>query len=495
MVLLYHNHEFFNFGSDTSIPDSWCFVVLGERYNGGHGSTMAFIGWRAGLVQYDKSHPHCWGTFLHGSDQAEREALLWASLWRCSVGHCLPTTFVSDSLNTLDLCQGHSAPVPQEPTSTLLRSLFQCLFHGLGHQYLSTHHTFGHSGDTWNELTDALAAFARQHPRVPDWDIDLNDYIPNISFWWMATSNGDPTMGLTTAGFSVPAPELPLPNVPPTVDPAPTPASKLVLSPSFASANVNSLFTGEDGFSGKLAYLTEQFIETKLVFVGVQEARTQKGFARTKGYLRFCSGCEQGSLGAELWVSSEIPYGWASSTPLFLTREHCTVVEITSRLLLAHIVAPGLDLWILVGHAPHAGRTSDEIQNWWDYVNGVLAKYDTRDNLVVLLDANAARGPSNGSTVLHRGTIASSSTAHLLDLATSHNLVIAGSLPVHYGTHFTWTSPDGNARRDLDHVLLSAPLSTCCQWSSVLADIDLAGGHHDHDAIAAQCCWTHPDNG
>lgn len=437
------------------------FVVLGESYNGGNGSTMTVLGWRAGLVQYDPAHPAHWGTFLHGSDQAEREALLWAGLWRCCVNNLLPTTFVSDSQLTLQLSQGRSAIPPDQPTATLLRSIFQCLSQGLGHQHLSLHHTFGHSGDTWNEVADELASLARDGFPVRPWEIDLRDHVARIPFWWMATDKGGPTAGLTQHGFAVPAPSCP-PHTSPLVSTNTVSETSVTVDVTFVSANVNSLYSSEHGFSGKLAYLSSQFFEQKITFVGIQESRTPRGYYRTQDYIRFCSGASQGLCGIELWVSTSLPYAWSHHERYFLKKDHCVVVAATPRTLLVHIVAPGLDLWILTGHAPHSGYDHEELSSWWEELQSILNQHEVSRNLVVLVDANATMGQVDGMVVVDSGTEPTTTSAFLHQFAMQHNLTIAGSLRVHQGTRNTWTTPDGLHSRDLDHILLSPSIFPAC---------------------------------
>eukprot|EP00438_Fugacium_kawagutii_P004159 Skav232894 [mRNA] locus=scaffold4134:102405:109879:- [translate_table: standard] len=475
-----------------SVADSWAFIVLGEKYGDSAPGKVSLIGWRAGCVCYDPEHDHFWGTSLLGSDQAEREALLWASFWRCTLGSTISTTFVSDSVATLGTCSGEHGIDPTQPAASRLRALCQCLEQGLGFEHISYHHTFGHCGHPWNELADFLATFARSLDCAPQWPVRFQDHFDFLPYWWMATSQGGRTAGLSVHGFSVPSPALP----PALLDSNPPPESgshsscPCSVDVSFTSANVNSLYAGESGFSGKTAYLHAQFLQQELHFIGLQESRTPRGQYRLGDYLRLCSGAVNGALGLELWISLGRPYAWAQGSALRLQRDNIVVVASDARVLLCKVSAPGLNLWILVCHAPHSGRPAEEIQDWWSSLTVLCTQHGVSGNLAVLTDANASMGPVDGTHVVSSGTVSSVCTPFLRQFLDSFSLTIAGSLEVHRGTRDTWTTPDGLHSRDLDHVLLSGNLASCCCWSGVLSEVDIAGGHHDHHAISAQCTWS-----
>ena len=83
--------------------------------------------------------------------------------------------------------------------------------------------------------------------------------------------------------FAVPAPQLP-----PETDPAPArqlPGKQrhlqVELHLSFCTANVLSMYTRPDGYSGKVGYLTAPFQDHALLFAGIQEARTPAGQCRS----------------------------------------------------------------------------------------------------------------------------------------------------------------------------------------------------------------------
>eukprot|EP00438_Fugacium_kawagutii_P035546 Skav214502 [mRNA] locus=scaffold1011:346373:351469:+ [translate_table: standard] len=295
---------------------------------------------------------------------------------------------------------------------------------------------------------------------------------------------------MSQQGFLVPAPCLPRRDAPSVANSTIQSPGALELDFLVATANVNSMYTSGDGFSGKLAYLTSQFDDQQLLLVGVQEARTPRGFFKSGDYLRLCSGAQQGTLGTELWISTKLPYGSRDGHPYRLRKEHFALVFAEPRRLLCRLEAPGLQLWIFVGHAPHTGKTQEEIAEWWDHTSALLLRHDVRGPLLALVDANATMGLPDGIAVRQGGSTPSASTELFRDFLSTWELCIASSLGNHAGTINTWTSPNGTYSRDLDHIAISSSLSGACTWSQVLQDVDITGGHVDHHAIAARLTWT-----
>ena len=76
-------------------PDSWAMLVLGEIQTADGTSIIEPIGWCAHPVHYDPSG----SCFTHatriGAEVAEREAIIWAGLWRLTQDTNIPTIFCS----------------------------------------------------------------------------------------------------------------------------------------------------------------------------------------------------------------------------------------------------------------------------------------------------------------------------------------------------------------------------------------------------------------
>lgn len=98
-----------------------------------------------------------------GSDVAERDALLWAGLWRMSIDSNAPTTFCYDSIVAGHFADGQFGTLNPTPQHRLLRGTFQALHSLLGPEHLQMFHVYGHRGLLWNELVDAGAKYNAHH--------------------------------------------------------------------------------------------------------------------------------------------------------------------------------------------------------------------------------------------------------------------------------------------------------------------------------------------
>ena len=78
-------------------PDTWAFVVVGEKYISDSSSQTCLLGWTAQPVRYDPLGAAYTGIQRIGSDMAERSALIAAAMWRLGLNHSISTTICTDS--------------------------------------------------------------------------------------------------------------------------------------------------------------------------------------------------------------------------------------------------------------------------------------------------------------------------------------------------------------------------------------------------------------
>eukprot|EP00438_Fugacium_kawagutii_P032594 Skav236460 [mRNA] locus=scaffold1758:500555:505479:- [translate_table: standard] len=179
LVICTDGSSAFQQSTDTHVL-SWAFVVVGENYNRG----CDFLGWAGGKVCEDHDNClHISSTTTH-STRAEKEALLWATLWRITQRHAIPTAILSDSSAGLQAALGSGGSVAEEATRTL-RGAVQTLQVCLPDHSLCLQHTKGHAGQYWNELADRLATVARTcdlpelvTPPHPAW----KSLVPHLNF-------------------------------------------------------------------------------------------------------------------------------------------------------------------------------------------------------------------------------------------------------------------------------------------------------------------------
>ena len=476
---------------EFDIPDAWAFVVLGERYGTqSTDSEIVLLGWHSQQVLYESHLPHFLGTDAIGSEFAEREALFWAGIWRLGINSSIPTVFRTDS-STADQATGRVCCHSQHPTFIALRSIFQALQAGMKQEDLRVEHVAGHAGDPWNELADFLAKTeAKIGHKLVRQQINLHKWTPVLSYLWMIFDQHAGLPPIVNGGFAIPPPNPPSPvtDVPEQFDHVHS-TVRTDFAISLASLNVGSLFTGPDGFAGKLKFLRDQMKSLHLNMLGLQEARSPAGLSLAEDVIRLSSGAQQGRHGVELWINTKQPFCYAKGKPQFLRRSHIQVVQADHRRLIVRIACPLLQCMVAVLHAPQSGRSLEIRKEWWEETHNLLQSVQNGVPLFAMIDANAKSGPCSPPIVFENDDASSTSTALFLDFLTQHEMCLPSTGSMHQGAHATWTAPDGMTHHRVDFVAVSQAWSARCTHSSLLPELDTGNAHEDHIAVALQLCW------
>eukprot|EP00435_Cladocopium_sp_Y103_P041926 s1460_g11.t1 len=472
--------------ADQGTPDAWAYVVLGERYATSTCSgSLTFLGWQTQQVMYEVDNRAFTGTDQIGAEYAEREALLFAGLWRLALNSTIPTIFRTDSSTTADQAAGRAGFTQLHPTHELLRGTFQALQAGMRPAELLIEHVRGHAGDVWNEFVDFLAkAEASGGHHLQRQNIDLTSLRPCRML--IARDAGLPP--LTSHGFAAVPPQLPLLDTP-ALSQAETTLRIGHFVLSLASFNVGSLSVGPDGFSGKLSYLRQQMLAHGINILGVQEARSPPGLSVVDQVLRISGGSDNGKFGVELWISLKQPYAHIAGKAIFFARSNFQLLHHDSRRLLVRVSSVHFDGFLLVLHAPQSGRPYNEREQWWAITNDIATKFCSGLPLFVLMDANAKTGRCCEPIIFHQDDSESSSTPFLREFLTAHALCLPSTCDIHMSEHATWTAPNGLDEHRIDFVAIPQSLLPKCTWSSTVPSLDPGHAHFDHTAVALQLDW------
>ena len=475
--------------------DTWAFIVLAEQYPGHHSpGGLQFVGWMAHPVLYGEQQPHWLGASRYGSDVAEKEALSFAGLWRIGMDTYTPTTFRPDSLLAANQAMGEWSSNEDGPGYRSLRAIFQTLTALLPHDALQMTHARGHAVVTpgtrwrisWQEEKRTAVSIADDSPLI---------YVIGAgAFHICGRFLGMPQ--LTQEGFDVEAPQLPASDI--GVESLDTTTGRTLCTfdyaISFATANVNSLHRGPEGHAGKTEFLRRQFVEHGLLFLGLQETRTEAGAACTDGVLRLCSGADKGKFGTELWVNLRQPFAWEQQQPLHFTSENFQVLHTDPRTLLVRASHKHWGGLLLVAHAPQSGQHRDVREQWWQHLQEIINKYQAEDELFVMLDANAATGPSDHTAVFDLDDRSTPNTPLLRDFMAHFTLCLPStSSLMHGGQSSTWTNPTGDIHCRIDYVAVPQSHYDRCVCSHVLDSFDL-GNEYDHNPVALEMRWQHTFN-
>ncbi|CAL1169385.1 unnamed protein product [Cladocopium goreaui] len=258
---------------------------------------------------------------------------------------------------------------------------------------------------------------------------------------------------------------------------------------SMASANVNSLHAGPDGYSGKLQFIRDQMRGLHLNFLGIQESRTVETCTCTDEVLRLGGGADKGHRGIELWVNLRQPIAYVRNKPVFLNKQQIVVVHKTPRVLLVRIAHDIWSAWILVAHAPQSGQTDRQRTVWWDSLNEMLHQHIAPGELFALIDANAAAGPTDGISVGPLGMDTTKSTALFRSFLAEWGLALPCTFSCHQGPRDTWCSPDGTIQACIDYVCVPQHQLPSCKLSRTVPELDLGNRDVDHSVVAIQMEW------
>ena len=480
-----HSHPERCDGPDTKV-DSWAFVVLGEHYDS---QKIYFLGWQAQPILYGNDKEQHLGADRVGSEITEREALFWALLWRIGRNSYIPTVFRPDNTTVIGQAQGTYGAQHRGTAFTCLRGAYQLLDNILPPGDLQLAHVRGHCGDVWNDFADIAAkSESRRSHYLPRQGCDIRLWLDDFPYLWTLFAKDHGLPPLTSEGHCPHPPDLPGPLISNHPD-SRRPMTTTNISLSLCSGNVQSLYKGPDGHSGKLDYLRAQMKELHFNICGIQEARSEAGTSFTNSVIRFASGADKHNYGVELWINMDQPYAHKGRKPLYFARNDFVIVKATPRLLIAHVVNDHLDIWLIVGHAPQSGRAAAERQAWWSELCSFLEELTHGEPILAMLDANAATGPSDDHHIGPFGDAVSHNTPFLRDMLERFNLCLPATFPCHQGPQTTWIRADGAIECRIDYIAIPQDRLHQCQLSRVVQEFDL-GNEHDHTAVALELTWT-----
>ena len=481
------------FLAEKGQADTWAFIVIGEVQASDGNFQRYLIGWQAQPVLYDEQNRAFIGTTHAGSDAAEREALFWSMMWRISINDSVSTTFCTDSQLTQAQANGVVGSHQSTESFQLLRGEAQTLAAILPHDKLLIQHVKGHSNDPLNDFVDFAAKAEREKsfylPRPKFSLCNLRKFIP---YMWMLFHKQAGLPRLCRNGFHAPPPKLPETDQSRhEIRDAPSQWRQFTVCPSFATANVQSLYRGDNGHAGKVQYLRSQFVLHRLNFLGIQEARTDACCSCVDEVLRLASGAERGHHGVELWVNLKCPIGFLDKVPQYLKRHDFVVVHAKPRWLMVRVQHSLLKGPLVVAHAPQSGCPRVDREEWWTSFSQTLeqCKLTADESVFCMIDANAATGPRAFPHVGDHDDGVTASTNLLRDFLYFQDLCLPASHPIHRGSRTTWFSPDGQHECRIDYVVVPCNLLPYCTFSCVLPDFDLGTVHLDHLMSALQLSW------
>ena len=347
---------------------------------------------------------------------SELVGLLWAAVVAFQCKFHGPTAFFCDNLAALGAADGTCA-CPSNPVARACQDLHQGLaFSEWGAP--SYAHVRGHSGDPANELADAVAGFGASAACFNPFSLDFGAWFSADAFRWVphyCWSSRFPEKGPRfrdgILSWSCEEPPLlldPVDVLSPFTRALPCPANDPPRSSApvcFAVASFNTLSiveTGQEtgkgagkgaglyGCTGRVALLDGALHHFGVFIAGLQETRTPAGQGHSTHFARYSSGChERRALGVELWIAT------GPAWP-----QHTTVVLHTDPTrLCARVTFAGLQVCVLVAHAPHAGHSHDMRSQWWAESEALCSRTGFDERWLFMVDANCKVGHVCSSSI------------------------------------------------------------------------------------------------
>jgi hypothetical protein len=137
-----------------------------------------------------------------------------------------------------------------------------------------------------------------------------------------------------------------------------------------------------------------------------------------------------------------------------------TKVEFVSDMMLCVIQRRRCcDIIVLNVHAPTENKIDDVKGSLYEEAERVIDKVPKHHKRILSGDFSAKVGkkdifkPTTGNERLHE--ISNDGGVRVVNLSTSKNLIVKSTTFPHHNIHkFTWTSPDGKAHSQIDHILI-----------------------------------------
>jgi len=237
----------------------------------------------------------------------------------------------------------------------------------------------------------------------------------------------------------------------------------------FGCWNVRTLYQ-----VGKLAQVVNEFNKYRLCFMGMSEVRwSGSGQQRLNGGETIIWSGRQDDLHYE-------------GVALLICKERSNAVlqwkPVNERLLYVRMNSKFSRLSIVVVYAPTEDAPEEEKDRFYEAMQSTLLAIPRHDVLLVLGDFNARTGNDNTN---HKRTMGIHGTGELndngerlIDFCEENDLVIGGTLFPHKDIHkLTWTSPDGQTRCQLDHILINGKWRRSLQDVRVMRNADVGSDH------------------
>eukprot|EP00929_Paragymnodinium_shiwhaense_P026639 TRINITY_DN15801_c0_g2_i5.p1 TRINITY_DN15801_c0_g2~~TRINITY_DN15801_c0_g2_i5.p1 ORF type:complete len:1096 (-),score=192.67 TRINITY_DN15801_c0_g2_i5:2335-5622(-) len=446
---------------------------------------------------HDRLHGYTGGHLGEGHDNynAEVYALLYACRWiklfartRRDVGNGeSDITFYihSDCTPALSVLEGRSAMVNVNRPAAMLSYEYNMKTENIHPMWVK-----GHNGMPWNEMADKVANDARESPmNYPDHTKHIQhlESDTHISRRYVLERGrmGDqqyPELGVLPKKVEKPnegldGEELARPYIWAVQELRPGGGDGEQNDVTFMTLNALTLLR-----KGRAQIINKQMKKAGVHVGGLQETRIRKagrGECDDYHYINGARSEDSANHGCSLWISKKI--GKAK-----VERHHIKVIAQKPRYVAVAVRCTALHAMLVSAHAPHAGHTKAEVEEFWEELKGLIVRTNTAAlPVVVMADMNCQPCPTEGRvgslTEGEKKVEAEHPAVRFMedvDLCIPHTYIdynIQGELE---------TTCFSGGESKIDYIMVPAGWLSSTKSSAVLDDVDPTLGKLDHCPVS-----------
>ena len=369
---------------------AWAAVAVGRI-----GLQWVWIGFISGKV-HSWDSPHCIGDGACNAHTAELHAMIYALCAVCALD-CVTAEIIYDATTAAAVAQGLMSSARHQQLAHLANNLTMvakgrcCL--------LSYRHVKSHRGEPLNELADTVAkatAAGLVEPFAFEGRLAEVERSGAVEWWWTMVSqpgalppkndDGDIVFEQKAGSVSWEGQQC-VPGVPREVQ------EKIHVAGCGAEWTLNLITYDANSVKHEATrqYLDRMFSRVGAQLIGIQESRTYTS-ARisTLHYECYCSPCQDGGLGCQLWIKKNAKVARLSSdSHACFDVDHVVALESQPRLLVAVVDGGKQKFGCVVAHAPTSSASDECIHNWWEQLRAAIRRLPRNAIPLLFLDANA----------------------------------------------------------------------------------------------------------
>ena len=223
---------------------------------------------------------------------------------------------------------------------------------------------------------------------------------------------------------------------------------------------------------GKLTILEREITRNGMNICGLSETHWQNsGHILTDSHVVYFSGNESTSRNGVAFIISK-------------HQNNCVIgyEPVSDRIICLKLRATPVDLNLIQVYAPTSTSSDEVIEDFYTALETTIAKIPNREILLILGDFNAKIGAKSGQLGDCVGNFGlgkrNERGERLIQFASENNFTITNSCFQHHHRRlYTWTSPDGKHRNQIDYILIRRRWRTSVQNTHTLPGADCGSDH------------------